>query len=162
MPMNTSGAASGRHLPRLFSPMPGSISTGTTPALNSAKVEREEIEARADHDRGPGPRRRFPTPPAPGDPVAVLVELAIGQVAVADPALRGSGPREPPRRAGGAAGAAIACRCQAMLSVASRVGGNLESSEFTMDNMTRRDSWEAAGGRFIRDIDSLEHLPPLP
>ncbi len=47
-----------------------------------------------------------------------------------------------------------------MLSVASRVGGKLEGSEFTMDNTTRRDSWEAAGGRFTREIDSLEHRPP--
>ena len=38
MPMKTSGAASSRHLPRLFRPMPGSIRTGTTAALKSAKV----------------------------------------------------------------------------------------------------------------------------
>ncbi len=38
IPMKTSGAASFKHFPRLFSPIPGSISTGTTPALKSANV----------------------------------------------------------------------------------------------------------------------------
>ncbi len=38
MPMNASGSASARHLPRFRTPMPGSISTGTAPTLNRANV----------------------------------------------------------------------------------------------------------------------------
>ena len=38
MPKKSSGAASRRHPPTLESPIPGSISTGATPALNSAKT----------------------------------------------------------------------------------------------------------------------------
>ncbi len=38
MPMKTSGAASRQHCPRLRRPIPGSISTGTMPALKTAKT----------------------------------------------------------------------------------------------------------------------------
>ena len=38
MPMNASGSASARQVPRFASPIPGSIMTGTAPILNSAKV----------------------------------------------------------------------------------------------------------------------------
>ena len=53
--------------------------------LEERERQGEEIEPRADHDRGPGPRRDSGGAQAQSDQVAVLVELAVGQVAVADP-----------------------------------------------------------------------------
>ena len=66
--------------------MPGSMTTGTTPALNKRKHEREKVEAGPDHEHGP----RAPFDPggaqAQRDLIAVAVKLAVGQMRVANAA----------------------------------------------------------------------------
>ena len=57
MPMNAPGSDSFTQLPKFFIPMPGSISTGTAPALNSAKVsaKKSRLGRTISTVRTPGP-----------------------------------------------------------------------------------------------------------
>ena len=58
MPMNASGSASARHVPRFFTPMPGSISTGTAADLEQRERQREEVGRRRHHQHRPRAARR--------------------------------------------------------------------------------------------------------
>lgn len=64
-PMNPSGSASARHPPMRLGPIPGSISTGTAPALNSPKVSakrsRPGFTSTATRLPFPSPSRRSPS-----------------------------------------------------------------------------------------------------
>ena len=99
MPMKTSGAASRQHRPRLRRPIPGSISTGTTPALNRAKTSEKKSSPGRTITTARVPRRDPDRLQAMSDPIAVLVELTVGQVRVAHAAGIGLARSERPRPA---------------------------------------------------------------
>ena len=64
--------------------MPGSIRTGTAPALKSAKVRAKNSRLGVHHQHGPHAAADADGVEPGGDAVALLVELAEGEVRVAD------------------------------------------------------------------------------
>ena len=89
-----------------------------------------------------------------GDPVAVLVKLAIGQMAVADPPRRFRPSGTTTARVWGR-WAAIACRCQAIFIGPSRAAGKLERSKACVGSSSRSGPPRRGSGR-SGDIDAVD------
>ena len=99
--MKTSGAASARHLPRLFRPMPGSIRTGTTPALKSAKVRAKKSSPGLTMTAARAPAR-CPTRPVRTRSCRCPDRADDRSDGSSGPGRPGRPRREPPRQARGA------------------------------------------------------------
>ena len=82
MATNPSGSASARQRIRFRRPMPGSIRIATAPALNSPNTsEMKSIPGRTSKaSRTPGSHAQLSQ--SPGDPVAVPVQLAKGELPI--------------------------------------------------------------------------------